>query len=337
MKCTMKAALALSFIGAATAASDPRREVIRFPFNMPKGQKPVGSFNFMANCYNFINAMSSADSNAHTLKCHADGKLCNVWANTLPEVIKAKHSGEALHNKALSFSHWCDAVRTAQDPKTMPVANFKAEKHAVAQKQHKAQHDEHKVETKVEVQQKAKVMLKAKVQQQEEAEHVKLANKAQKLREQAEEAKAKAAKAAQEAEDKKSVAEMMKELSEKAKKEVAERAKKSEAHGHKEALMAKSVTDSSDAKYQELVNKLEHKATVEAPKAAAAPKAEKTIQHHGWEGVLATEDKMEAEHRGVRGGDFVQKASSPTHSESRIGHFVEEIYDDVASLVHRVV
>lgn len=322
----MKAALALSFIGAATAASDPRREVIRFPFNMPKGQKPVGSFNFMANCYNFINAMSSADSNAHTLKCHADGKLCNVWANTLPEVIKAKHSGEALHNKALSFSHWCDAVRTAQDPKTMPVANFKAEKHAVAQKQHKVQHDEHKVETKVEVQQKAKVMLKAKVQQQEEAEHVKLANKAQKLREQAEEAKAKAAEAAQEAEDKKSVAEMMKELSTKAKRELEERNKK----GHKESLVAKAVTDTSDSKYQELVNKIEHKATVEAPKATEAPKAEKTVKHHGWEGVMATEDRM-------RAGDFVQKASSPTHSESRIGHFVEEIYDDVASLVHRVV
>ena len=320
----MKAVLCLGFAGAATAAADPRRETIRFPFNMPKGQKPTGGVNFMANCMNFVSAMSSTGSNAHTLKCHADGKLCDAWANALPDVIKAKHSGEASHNKALSTNHWCDAVRLAQDPQTMPVTNFKADSRA---KQHKV---EQKVEQKV--QQKGKVTLKAKVQHKE-TEHEKLMKQAQKLREQAEEAKAKAAKAKEEAEDKKSVAEMMKELSTKAKRELEERNKK----GHKESLVAKAVTDTSDSKYQELVNKIEHKATVEAPKAAAAPKAEKTIQHHGWEGVLATEDKMEAEHRGVRGGDFVQKASSPTHSESRIGHFVEEIYDDVASLVHRVV
>lgn len=390
MKSPMSAAaLCLLLAGGASAATSPadaKRETIRFPFNMPKGQKPTGGFNFMAQCYNFIDAVATTKANANAVKCHAEDKLCGAWADALPDVISAKKTGRDKNDAALTYSHWCLAVRNSETPDELPVfkahreatraaASFKAQNHGHAeqathsaqhvqrmakeqhQEQHQAHHEAHheaqhkvvynKQERKETLGQKLKgVFAKAdkKIQQEENAHHERLASHAQKLREEAQAAKDRAAKAKKEAAEKASVADMMKELSAKAQREVAERqahaeAKRAEARSlHKDSLLSNAAeVDNSDARYQELM-----KATDVAPKPVEA-KVHHINDHHGWANVLATEAKIDdaapqaAVHKGVRSGDFVQESATPVAAESRPVQLMEELYEDVASLVHRVL
>jgi chemotaxis protein histidine kinase CheA len=369
------ATLCLLLAGAASAGpADVRRETIRFPFNMPKGHMPTGGFNFMAQCYNFIDAVAREKADANALKCHAEGKLCGAWANALPDVIAAKRNGRARSDEGLTYSHWCQAVRNSETPDELPVfkahraaTNFKAQHHADhhveyqhsqrAQHATKAQHQaQHKVVYNRKQEQTLGQKLKAvfhkadkKIEEEENAHHLKLKAQAEKLREEAAAAKEKAAKAKKDAEEKASVAAMMKELSAKAAREVAQMQKAAEAAKaqaqphHKDSLLSHTAeVDTSEAEYERLVNSLEKK-PADAPKADEASKLHHINNHHGWANVLATEEKIDASapaaavHKGVRGGDFVQESAVQKAPESRVGHLMEELYEDVSSLIHRVV
>lgn len=336
----MKSAiLSIFFTTAALGKPDSWRENARFPFKMPKGHKPMGGNNFVATCYNFINAVSKETVYTHDAQklCQADSSLCQKWSDALPEVIKAKKTGEAKHNQKKSYKAWCHAVREEKDPQDIVVTMTHHNKHAHHTVDNTAAH------------------LAEQSDDAQDALHVRLAKQAERLREAAAAAKAKAAQAAQEAEDKKAVANMMKELSAKAAKEIAE--KESNVHstkaktngGHKKSLISSQPTtaakaEDKDPKYEELVKMMEHKMEEKHVEAApTTPKPQAKVTHHGWDDIIATESKMDGElkseaphHRRARGAEYVQESATSKVSErTGIVGEVEELYDEAASFIHR--
>jgi len=474
----MQAALCLSLSGAALAApaNNPRSVApAAFPFAMPAGSRRT-SWNFMANCHNFINAVAKgSDAGAARGLCEAkDGALCDAWSVDLPQLIEAKKTGKEGHQ---TYNHWCEAVRAGRDPQAVVAA-------AQLTKEEVEHMLEHESEAKAGRAGERQQVTLGRVVESAAAKHQMVkaaATQAKDLRSKAEAARARAAAAAAEAEDKMSVADMLKQLSEKAKREVAERlAKQTEAHHkrkeetralqaliakpepkeHHKALIAKPAPkahhkafatrsleqdkdidiyqlhhrvyeptyteadgsvrgevslhaakeaeeaaveaeapatpatpadvpavehevpkahvtpvhdETDDVKMEEMVNMLKTRrqhgpVRKDAPAVAKAP--EHKAKHHGWDDILKTEDKMDAQllakekagedkasvernkrawsvplpHRHVRGGEYVQKATNSETTESTLeearhaaGHAMEALYEDVSGLFHRVV